>query len=150
MRVKYNCETWRWQFDWAGVSEEEAAKHGYRPMPRPVVIVGGQNRPPTYRPRWRRPQIKLVHDGRAAKAALRAERAAAAREKQRLYQAAYYAAHRGLHAKRGAAWGRPGHPLWATPAARRERRAALSRVRSRAWYAAKRAARAWHSDTVIV
>jgi hypothetical protein len=84
MNVKYNCETWRWQFDWHGVSEAEAAKHGYRGLPRPVAAVSRR------RPRWNRPQIKLVFDGRAAKAALRVERAAAARERRLAYYRGYW------------------------------------------------------------
>jgi hypothetical protein len=132
MNVKYDCASRRWVHDWAGVPEDVARRHGYRGLPRPVA--------PVPRPRWRRPTVRLVHDGRAAAAKAKAERAAASRARQRAYQARYYATHRGLRAKRGAGFGAPGHPKWSTPAARHERRAALSRVRSRAWYAAKRAA----------
>jgi hypothetical protein len=38
MRVKWDAPRRRWVFAWNGIPEAEAAaKHGYRPLPRPVT-----------------------------------------------------------------------------------------------------------------
>jgi hypothetical protein len=152
VRVKYSCEKRRWQFDWNGVPEAEAAKHGYRPLPRPVAPP-----PPPPDPAYAR----AVRD-RAAAATWEAKRAAKAkaakkaaslerqRIRRRLYFAGYYAANRERIAARRAE-ARRGRPLspdelaaragaraalaGLDSVARKARRAALSRERSTRRYA---------------
>jgi hypothetical protein len=89
-RVRWRPDLRRWVPDPAGVSEDVARRRGFIALARP------------YRRRWRRPRVRLVFDGLAAKAraALRAAKAAAARERQRAYFAAYYEANRSRIAER--------------------------------------------------
>jgi hypothetical protein len=90
-RVKYDCQKRRWQFDCDGVSEHEAAKHGYRPLRPPVAPLPRPD--PAY--------ARAVRDKAAAAtwAAKRAARAKVAKKvaalerarlRQKHYQAAYY------------------------------------------------------------
>jgi hypothetical protein len=100
-RVKWSGEKRRWQFDCAGVSELEAAKHGYRPLPRPVAPL----------PRVDRAYARLRAEAKAAAtwAAKRAVKAKAqrkaaaierARARQKAYFARWYAINRGKVAAR--------------------------------------------------
>jgi hypothetical protein len=101
VRVKYDCRRRRWQFDWNGIPEAEAAKRGYRPLPRPVPAAPRLD--PAYaRAVWDKAAAATWEAMRAVKA--KAAKKAASRERQRIrrrhYFAGWYAINRGKVAAR--------------------------------------------------
>jgi hypothetical protein len=88
-RVKYDCQKRRWQFDCDGVSELEAAKHGYRPLLPPVAPLPRVD--PAYA-RAVRDKAAAATWARKRAAREKAAKKAAAKERARVRRKAYFAA----------------------------------------------------------
>jgi hypothetical protein len=96
VRVKWRPDLGIWVFDWDGVSELEARRHGFRGLPRPARVHTLLDDAADER-RHEARMAKLT-DKEAAKIAEKAARQAAARDwrraRSKIYFAAYYTRNR--------------------------------------------------------
>jgi hypothetical protein len=85
-RVRWSSQTRRWVFDWHGISEFEARKHGFRGLPRAVraelTAVAAERR--------REERMAKLAEKEAAKIAEKAARKAASRERLRIRNKRYF------------------------------------------------------------
>jgi hypothetical protein len=110
MPVKYRCDLRRWVFDRDGVSEAVAAEHGYRGNPwrepdrrRQRQLERDIARTAVELERQRQKHLAALAAAAETAAALKAEKAAASRERARIKRKIYFAAYYALNRERIAA-----------------------------------------------